>query len=86
MNWYKKAQEETEFAIWLGKEIARVTNNYKFPLPHFSILEGIKRKPEDMVPIITEWYKETNPDLSRLTLTDAMIEARNYLRDKNELV
>jgi len=86
MNWYKKAQSKSEFSVWLGTEIARVTNNYKIPLPYFSIIDGIKRRPEDMVQIITEWYEATSPDLSRLTLTNAIIEARNYLRDKNELV
>jgi hypothetical protein len=71
MNWYKIAQAQN-YPVWLANQIKEVTNNYQKPLGHY----------ENYLPKIEKWIKETNADLTNLTLDEAAKKAIIHEHDK----
>jgi len=71
---HKKAQNKN-YASWLAKEILRITDNYSRPLSSL-----IKEKD---FPILENWVRETNPDLSDLLLGIAISKSHEYQNYRN---
>lgn len=80
MNWYKKAQNNANFATWLADELARITTNFKsFPGSNIATTpEALQENIED----VRIWVYETNPDLSNYNLVKAIDEAIKYKYSK----
>lgn len=70
MNWYKKAS--SDYATWLSEAIRENTNNYTKPWSWDDKIMGY----------VEQWFKETNPDTSNLTLYDAAARAIRHVNDK----
>ena len=59
------------FEAWLGKEITKHTRQYKSPI-----------NPKDIY-TIKEWYKATNPDISKKTYSQALKKANRWIKRLN---
>jgi len=61
-----KITKNISFEAWLGREIAQHTKNYQHNVRNPSIL------------LIQQWAEDTNPDLSKITILEALDKASKW--------
>ena len=78
MNWYKQAQINDppyNLSSWFSKEIARTTDNNRLSVLYPEIDDITMDK-------VIQWVRDTKPDLSKLTLEEAIWSAKTSIAER----
>ena len=63
---------------WLSKELLRITNNWRQPMPYLG------ENPEQVIQDVIAWIKTNSINLINLTLEDAIKQSEPWRREYNE--